>query len=56
MYGVLFLFLTISLIAGPAFAADDPVQKAMKAYEKHRYEEAGRDLRAALPSLEQSKQ
>jgi tetratricopeptide (TPR) repeat protein len=28
----------------------------MKAYEKHRYEDAGRDLRAALPSIEQSKQ
>ena len=55
MYGVLFLFLTISLIAGPVHAADDPVQKAMKACEKHRYEDAGRDLRAALPSLEQSK-
>jgi predicted negative regulator of RcsB-dependent stress response len=47
---------TVCLIATPALAADDPVQKAMKAYEKHRYEDAGRDLRAALPSLEQSKQ
>jgi len=46
----------MTLIATPALAADDPVQKAMKAYEKHRYEDAGRDLRAALPSLEQSKQ
>lgn len=56
MYGVFFLFLSMSLIAGPAHAADDPVQKAMKAYEKHRYEDAGRDLHAALLSLEQSKQ
>ncbi|MEK6745282.1 MAG: hypothetical protein AABZ15_16835 [Nitrospirota bacterium] len=44
------------LVASPVPAADDPVQKAMKAYEKHRYEDAGRDLRAALPLLEQSKQ
>jgi tetratricopeptide (TPR) repeat protein len=43
-------------VSGSSFAADDPVQKAMKAYEKHRYEDAARDLRAALPSLEQSKQ
>jgi tetratricopeptide (TPR) repeat protein len=56
MYGILFLVLSIVLVVGPAHAADDPVQKAMKAYEKHRYEDAGRDLRAALPSLEQSKQ
>jgi len=48
----LFLFL----IAGPVLAADDAVQKAMKAYEKHRYEEGARDLRQALPSLEQNKQ
>jgi tetratricopeptide (TPR) repeat protein len=47
---------TTSFIALPAHAADDPVQKAMKAYEKHRYEDAARDLRAVLPSLEQSKQ
>jgi tetratricopeptide (TPR) repeat protein len=46
----------MSLIAVSAYAADDPVQKAMKAYEKHRYEDAARDLRAALPSLEQGKQ
>ena len=46
----------MTLMATPVLAADDPVQKAMKAYENHRYEDAGRDLRAALPSLEQSKQ
>ncbi len=46
----------MALMASPAHAADDPVQKAMKAYEKHRYEDAARDLRAALPSLEQGKQ
>jgi tetratricopeptide (TPR) repeat protein len=56
MYRILFLFLIIDLVASSAHAADDPVQKAMKAYEKHRYEDAARDLRAALPSLEQSKQ
>lgn len=56
MYRFLFVVVSIVLVAGPALAADDPVQKAMKAYEKHRYEDAGRDLRAALPSLEQSKQ
>jgi tetratricopeptide (TPR) repeat protein len=52
----LLLIGTVCLIASRASAADDPVQKAMKAYEKHRYEDAARDLRAALPSLEQSKQ
>jgi len=52
----MFLIGTSCLTVSPALAADDPVQKAMKAYEKHRYEDAGRDLRAALPSLEQSKQ
>jgi len=56
MYGILFLVLSMGLAACPAHAADDPVQKAMKAYEKHRYEDAARDLRAALPSLDQSKQ
>ena len=55
MYRFLFVLVSIVLVAGPVHAADDPVQKAMKAYEKHRYEDAGRDLRAALPSLEQSK-
>ena len=44
------------LIVSPVRAADDPVQKAMKAYEKHRYEDALRDLRAALPSLEPARQ
>lgn len=56
MRGILLLSLFIILIAAPAFAADDAVQKAVKAYEKHRYEEGSRDLRQALPSLEQSKQ
>jgi len=37
-------------------AADDPVQKALKAYEKHQYGTAARDLRAALPSLPQGRQ
>jgi tetratricopeptide (TPR) repeat protein len=46
----------VTLVAFSVHAADDPVQKALKAYEKHRYEDAGRDLRAALPSLEKSKQ
>ena len=56
MKAILILTTALSVIAVPAFSADDPVQKAMKAYEKHRYEEAGHDLRSALPSLEQSKQ
>lgn len=56
MYRFLFVVVSIVMVAGPALAADDPVQKAMKAYEKHRYEDAGRDLRAVLASLEQSKQ
>jgi tetratricopeptide (TPR) repeat protein len=43
------------MVAGQATAADDPVQKAMKSYEKHRYEDAVRDLRAALPSLTSDK-
>ncbi len=50
------LVLLLVFLAGSAVAADDPVQKALKAYERHRYEEAARDLRASLPSLEQSKQ
>lgn len=54
-YCTLILGLLIA-VSGTGNAADDPVQKAMKAYEKHRYEDAARDLRAALPSLEQSKQ
>jgi len=49
------LLIILGIVMRPAHAADDPVQKAMKAYEKHRYEDAARDLRAALPSLEQSK-
>ena len=53
---IMLLSILLVLVRGMAFAADDPVQKALKAYEKHRYEEAARDLRAALPSLEQSKQ
>lgn len=56
MYGILILTISLALVFGPAYAADDPVQKAMKAYEKHRYEDAGRDLRAALPTLGQNKQ
>lgn len=55
MYVARFLLIMLAVTCPPAHAADDPVQKAMKAYEKHRYEEAGRDLRAALPALEQSK-
>ena len=43
-------------MAGPAHAADEPVQKALKAIEKHRYEEASRDLRQALPSIPAAKQ
>ena len=34
MYGILFLVLSIVLVVGPVHAAADPVQKAMKAYEK----------------------
>src|SRR5512139_221451 len=44
------------ILAAPAAAADDPVQKALKAIEKHRYEEAGRDLRQALKSMPAAKQ
>jgi len=57
--GAILLFgaaLTTLVFTGEAFAADDAVQKAMKAYEKHRYEEGARDLRQALPSLAQNKQ
>ena len=56
MQSLLTLTIVLTLIAVPVHAADDPVQKAMKAYEKHRYEDVGRDLHAALPSLAQSKQ
>jgi len=56
MQGIRFLLILLVLIAGPAVAADDPVQKALKAYEKHQYDAAARDLRTALPSLTQDKQ
>jgi tetratricopeptide (TPR) repeat protein len=56
MHGVLFLLFMLVLGAGEAAAADDPVQKALKAYEKHQYETAARDLRTALPSLSPAKQ
>src|SRR5574340_291021 len=49
------LMIGAAVAGGTAFAADDAVQKAMKAYEKHRYEEGARDLRQALPSLEKNK-
>jgi tetratricopeptide (TPR) repeat protein len=39
------------VLAMPAAGADDPVQRAMKGYEKHHYEEAARELQATLPSL-----
>ena len=50
------VLLLLGLFAGDTLAADDALQKALKAYEKHRYEDAGRDLRLALPSLEPGKQ
>jgi tetratricopeptide (TPR) repeat protein len=50
---ILGLLFTVSV---SGHAADDPVQKALKAYEKHQYDVAARDLRAALPSLPQGKQ
>ena len=53
--GLILSVLCIALAAGASSAADDPVQRALKTFEKHRYEEGVRDLRAALPSLEQSK-
>lgn len=55
--GVL-LLLAAGLLGIPVIAvhaAADPVQKAMKSYEKHRYEEAARNLRAALSSLPRGK-
>jgi tetratricopeptide (TPR) repeat protein len=39
-----------------AYAADDPVARAMKLYEKRHYEEAAVLLRAELPSLERVRQ
>lgn len=48
---VLWMVLCAGFLASVGEAADDPVQKAMKAYEKHRYEEAAHDLRQTLPGL-----
>lgn len=56
LFGALVLPLFLPVNAGPAHAADDAVQKAMKAYEKHRYEDGARDLRSALPSLARNKE
>ncbi len=50
------VLLSLILFAGPLHAADDAVQKAIKAVEKHRYEEGARDLSQAMQALEQSKQ
>ncbi len=56
MKRIFLLLVILTLPALPARAAVDPVQKAMKAYERHRYEDAGSTLRAALPSLGQARQ
>ncbi len=48
--------LCAGLLAGAGEAADDPVQKAMKGLERRRYEDAAKELRAALPGLPAGKQ
>jgi tetratricopeptide (TPR) repeat protein len=45
--------LTVALgICSPAYSADDPVNAAMKLYEKRRYEQAARLLEGALAGLD----
>jgi tetratricopeptide (TPR) repeat protein len=41
----------VALMAGTASAVDEAVARAMRLYEKHRYEEAARALQADLPAL-----
>jgi tetratricopeptide (TPR) repeat protein len=51
------LILTVFIFSAVyAYAADDPIARAMKLYEKRHYEEAGTLLRAELPSLERARQ
>jgi tetratricopeptide (TPR) repeat protein len=45
-------FVCVLLFAPSVFAADDPVAKAMKLYEKRHYAEAAAALLADLPSIE----
>lgn len=48
--------LLLLLTAGSAIAADDATARALKLYEKHRYEEAARLLRPELASMDSSRQ
>jgi len=48
--------LVVIVMTTAAYAADDPVVRAMKLYEKRHYEEAATALSADLASVEQSRQ
>ncbi|HUX91418.1 MAG TPA: hypothetical protein VMV48_12100 [Gallionellaceae bacterium] len=48
--------LLLLLMAAPAIAADDATARALRLYEKHRYEEAARVLRPELASMDSSHQ
>ena len=53
---ILFLSFVFLLHIPATYAADDPVAKAMKLYEKRHYADAAAALRADLPSLDQGRQ
>jgi tetratricopeptide (TPR) repeat protein len=50
------LFLLLLVAAGPVMAADDVTDRALKLYEKHRYEEAAHLLRPELAAMDISRQ
>lgn len=54
LFGDLFLLLLIA--AGPAMAADEVTDRALKLYEKHHYEEAAHLLRPELAAMDTSRQ
>ena len=53
---LLFGEILLLLMATHGMAADDVTTRAMKLYEKHRYEEAARLLRPAIGTLDKSRQ
>jgi hypothetical protein len=52
---VLFLAV-ITLTISTAYAADDPVTRAMKLYEKRHYEDAAAVIRSELPAIDPARQ
>ena len=49
------MLLLLLLIAAPVMAADDVTTRALKLYEKHRYEDAARLLRPELAAMDAAK-